>query len=71
MKRIVVSVSVFIVCFIAVYLIASYFPGAQIKLSAPPEVYFIQNLKKLWLLKSAVSGVVSLVASGFTYSIIT
>ncbi len=67
MKKIIVSVFVFVVCFIAIYLIASYFPGMQIKLSAPPEVYFIENLKKLWFLKSAISGAVSLVAGTLIY----
>ncbi|MBQ8762870.1 MAG: hypothetical protein IJZ07_02050 [Clostridia bacterium] len=67
MKRIVIYVAVLVFCFAAVYLMISYFPGAQIKLSAPPEVYFVENLKKLWFLKSAISGVVSLVVSGITY----
>lgn len=68
MKKLIISAPVFIVCFMAVYLIASYFPGAQIKLSAPPEVYFIRNFVKLWPLKSAVSGAVSFVVSGIVCS---
>ena len=67
MKRIVISVAVFVVCFVAVYLMISYYPGMQIKLSAPPEVYFIRNLIKLWHIKSAIAGAISFVAGTVTY----
>lgn len=67
MKKIIVSALVFIVCFVAAYLIASYFPGMQIKLSAPPEVYFIRNLIKLWHIKSTIAGVISLAAGTVIY----
>ncbi len=67
MKGIIISVLVFIICFAVLYLMISYFPGAQIKLSAPPEVYFVENLKKLWFFKSAISGALSFAASGIIF----
>lgn len=67
MKRIVVSAAVFAAMFTVTYLVLSYFPGAMIKLSAPPEIYFIENLKKLWFLKTVISSAVGLIASAVTY----
>ena len=67
MKRIVISAAVFGAMFTVTYLVLSYFPGTMIKLSAPPEIYFIENLKKLWFLKTVISSAVGLIASAVTY----
>ena len=66
MKKALIFIPIFAAVFILAYLVVSYLPGYMIKLSAPPEIYFIHNLKKLWGLKSIISGSLGLLAGGFT-----
>ena len=48
-KRIVFSVILAIVIFIAVYLFMSLaIPGFRVKLEAAPDVVFLENLKIIW-----------------------
>ena len=55
-KRIVFSVILAIVIFIAVYLFMSLaIPGFRVKLEAAPDVVFLENLKIIWPFKAAVS----------------
>ena len=55
-NRIVFSVILAIVIFIAVYMIMSFaIPGFRIKLEAEPAVVFVETLKILWPFKAAVS----------------
>ena len=64
-KRIVFSVILAIVIFIAVYLFMRLaIPGFRVKLEAAPDVVFLENLKIIWPFKAAVSLIAAVLIGG-------
>lgn len=64
MKRLVVnSLILFIVVFLAIYLIFGYLPSFRIKLAAPPMEYFAESIKHMVGFKTLVSVVVGLLVA--------
>ena len=64
-KRIVFSVILAIVIFIAVYLFMSLaIPGFRFKLEAATDVVFLENLKIIWPFKAAVSLIAAVLIGG-------
>ncbi|MEG2525230.1 MAG: hypothetical protein RSB03_06535 [Oscillospiraceae bacterium] len=63
MKRILLSVVLFIVSFIAAYLIICYLPSMRIKLAAEPMEYFVASIKHNMVFKFFVSFVCGLLIS--------
>lgn len=63
MKRILLSVVLFIVSFVAVYLITCYLPSMRIKLAAEPMEYFVASIKHNMSFKILVSFVCGLLIS--------
>lgn len=58
----ILSIILFIVGFIATYLIMCYcIPGLRIKLAAEPMEYFIESIKSMVLFKSIVSCIVGII----------
>lgn len=64
-KKIILFLLVFIVVFMTVYIVLCYSPWFALKLSAPPFEYFIASVKKLWYIKTAISGVFGMASGGF------
>jgi len=70
MKRKALSVVLFVVAFIATYLILCFgIPGMRIKLEAEPAEYFFASIKHMAWLKSLISLVVGAIL-GTLYIII-
>ena len=67
MKRIMISVAIFIVVFIVSYVGLCYLvPGLRIKLAADAVTYFKENIRHIIFLKSVISLVIgSVLASSF------
>jgi len=64
MEKNTVSIILFIAMFIAIYLAISFaIPGMRIKLEAEPMEYFVESIKHMAFIKSAVSLVVALFAA--------
>ncbi len=64
-KKIILFLLVFIAVFMTVYIVLCYSPWFALKLSAPPLEYFVASVKKLWYIKTAISGVFGMVSGGF------
>ncbi len=64
MKKPITSLIIFVVVFIAAYLMLCYWPGFRIKLYAPPMEYFVESIKHMVVFKALVSVVVGLLAAG-------
>jgi hypothetical protein len=63
MKKSLLSILIFIIAFVATYIIVCYFPGMMIKLQAPPKEYFIENLKHMAPFKSVIAFLVGVIAA--------
>ncbi len=60
MRRIQISLALFLIVFIAVYLVICFvIPGMRIKLEAPPLEYFFKSISHMALFKAMVSLVVA------------
>lgn len=67
-NRIVFSIILAIVTFIAAYMIMSFaIPGFRIKLEAEPAVIFVETLKILWPFKAAVSLIAAVLIGGLPF----
>lgn len=66
MKKMIISLILFVVVFIATYLMLCYWPGFRIKLYAPPMEYFVESVKHMVFFKTLVSAVVGLLAAGIS-----
>lgn len=56
------SVALFVIAFIAVYLILCFVvPGLRIKLEATPREYFVKSITHMVFFKSAISLVIALI----------
>lgn len=62
MKKLLLSILIFIIAFMGTYIIICYLPGMRIKLFAPPGEYFIESIMHTVLLKSIISSLVGLIA---------
>lgn len=68
MKKSVLSLIWFIFAFAAAYLSLCYLvPDLRIKLAAEPFVYFIENIKHMAPLKTAVSFVAGIAAAAVSF----
>ena len=65
MKKFLLLSFVFIAVFVTVYIALCYSPWFALKLSAPPLEYFMASVKKLWYIKTAISGIFGVAAGGF------
>ena len=63
MKKILLSVVLFIVSFMAVYLIICYLPSMRIKLAAEPMEYFVASIKHNMEFKMLASSACGLLIS--------
>jgi len=62
MKKKLVSAILFIIAFIATYLIICFaIPGMRIKLEAAPMEYFIKSISHMAFIKTAASLIVALI----------
>lgn len=62
MKKKIVSAVLFIIAFIAAYLIICFaIPGMRIKLEAAPLEYFIKSITHMVFIKTAASLIVALI----------
>lgn len=62
MKKKIVSVALFLIAFIATYLIVCFgIPGMRIKLEAAPMEYFLKSVTHMMFFKTMVSLVVALI----------
>ncbi|MEG1887060.1 MAG: hypothetical protein RR177_02940 [Oscillospiraceae bacterium] len=59
-KKIILSIVLFIASFAVAYLIICYLPNMRIKLAAEPMEYFVESIKSNMGLKALVSTVVGL-----------
>ncbi|MBQ2667959.1 MAG: hypothetical protein IJF56_04955 [Clostridia bacterium] len=56
MKRKVLSLVLFLIVFVSAYLVICFaIPGMRIKLEAEPVVYFLESIRHMALIKTAVS----------------
>lgn len=63
-KKKSVSVALFVIAFIAVYLILCFVvPGLRIKLEATPREYFFKSITHMVAFKSTISLVIALILS--------
>ena len=64
-KKIILFSFVFVAVFVTVYIVLCYSPWFALKLSAPPFEYFMASVKKLWYIKTAISGAFGIASGGF------
>ena len=62
MKKIWISVLIFIAVFAGVYLLLCYLPGMRIKLAADAGTYFLKSLQHNMGFKASISGALGLLA---------
>lgn len=55
MKKLLLSVALFVAAFIVTYLVLCYAPAWRIKLDAEPMVYFLESIKHMAPVKSLIS----------------
>ena len=62
MKKIIISIMLFLITFVAAYLIICFkIPGMRIKLDAEPMEYFIKSISHMAFFKTLVSLVAALI----------
>ena len=62
MKKILISLAIFLITFIATYLIICFaIPGMRIKLEAEPIEYFLESIRHMAFVKTAASLVAALI----------
>lgn len=62
MKKILISLAIFLITFIATYLIICFvIPGMRIKLDAAPMEYFFKSITHMAFFKTIVSFVIALI----------
>ena len=67
MKNGVLSIVLFIVSFVVVYLIMCYLPSMRIKLAAEPMEYFVESIKHNMSFKLLISSAIGVFVIGLSF----
>lgn len=68
MKKASIALLLFVVVFVATYLIICFaIPGMRIKLDAAPVEYFLESIRHMAFIKTAVSLVTALMAGAIPF----
>ena len=68
MKKVSIALLLFVIVFVATYLVICFaIPGMRIKLEAEPMEYFLESIRHMAFIKTAVSLVMALIAGAIPF----